>query len=125
MDIVGKLKSNIWGILSTIFTIVFFVGVYYMKIDYMAGEIVNNSKDIEILKKTVYILVGTVQREYPDIDIVAYSKTSIQNNIPSTTAAEGLEVLKKSTLDAGKLYLTKDMGFTKEQATSVFKKPEN
>lgn len=91
----------------------------------MSAEISNNSKNVETLNRTVYILVGTIQREYPGINISVYIQASTLHNIPINITVLGLTNITKSTPKTGKLFLLKNMGFTQEQASSVFKQSKS
>ena len=119
MDI-GKFSKTYWHILIAIITVIFIVGTYYAKIDYMSKEIANNSQNIENLNKTVYVLLGTIQSEYPYLNLTKYIKTSVKHKVPTETTIEGLSILKNSNLNSGISYLMQHQNFTKEQATGVF-----
>ena len=114
-----------WHVAMAVLMAVFVVSNYYMKIEYMSEAITNNSRDIQSIDRTVYVLVGIVQEENPKLNIKAYIETSAQHNIPAEAIVEGLSILKNSTPQESELYLIQNQGFTKDEATGVLKINKN
>ena len=119
MDIIKLLKYGL-AIIAFLLFVGFTVGSYYTKIEYMSEGIAKNSQNIGTLKRSVNIVVATIQKDYPSLNIQSYFKASAKQKISIRTTVEGLKTLKKSTPQTGKVYLIKHLGFTKEQALSVF-----
>jgi hypothetical protein len=116
--------KEFWHIGTAIITIIFFAGVYYIKIDNMSNAIQDNTKSIKDLERNLYILIGANQEKNSKFNTKTYLNYSAEHKISIKDTIDGLRILNNSTSIAGKEYLKKNLGFTENQVTSVYRQPK-
>jgi len=130
-DIMCDFLENKWiqllltvviAIIVSVSAVSYYAGYYVSKIETLDTEIISHNNDIKVLEKSVNFIL--VKLDVKGINVRAYLNASSERNLSFHETINGLSVISNSKSLEGEKYLMQYQGFTKEQASSVFKNPK-